>query len=283
LLFALALAAIPAGAPPLSEEAPQRIVSLNLCGDQIIARLVPKERIASVTFLAAEPHSSTVSDLVKGISTNQGLAEEVAGLDPDLVLAGKYTARSAVGFLQRHGRSVVDLDVSESFAAARAQILEIAKAAGADDRGAVLVAEMDRKLAENAPASAGRKPRAMMLGPNGFATSYGPLVDEMLAHAGLINIAAELGAEGRASIPLEAAILGKLDMLIVDSGERTGPALAQEILGHPAVTALKRDVLVVELPSNLWTCAGPQLADAVALLAVARRDWERGRLERVAP
>jgi iron complex transport system substrate-binding protein len=254
-------------------DAPQRIVSLNLCADQIVARLVPKERIASVTFLAAEPHSSSVADLVRGIPTNQGLAEEVIGLDPDLVLAGRYTARGAVRFLERHGRPVVDLDVAESFAAARAQILDIAKAAGVPERGAALVAEMDRKLA--ASPDAGRKPRAMMLGPNGFATSYGPLVDEMLARAGLVNIAAELGAGGRTGIPLEAAILGKLDMLIVDTGSRAGPALAQEILDHPAVRALKRDVLVVELPSNLWTCAGPQLADAVALLAEARRDWER--------
>lgn len=263
--------------PAFSMEVPQRIVSLNLCADQIIARLVPKERIASVTFLAAEPHSSTVAGLVKGIPTNQGLAEEVIGLDPDLVLAGKYTARGAVGFLERHGRPVIDLDISESFEAARAQILEIAEAAGAKEQGASLVGEMDRKLSEYAGLPAGKKPRAMMLGPNGFATSYGPLVDEMMERAGLINIASELGAEGRANIPLETAILGKLDMLIVDAGERTGPALAQEILDHPAVRALKRDVRVVALPSNLWTCAGPQLADAVALLTDARRNWERAQ------
>lgn len=229
-----------------------------------------------MTFLAAEPHSSTVADLAKGIPTNQGLAEEVIGLDPDLVLSGMYTARGAVGFLKRHGRPVVDLDVPDNFAEARGQIMEIAAATGSSERGTDLAAEMDRKLAAYSGAT-GSKPRAMMLGPNGFATSYGPLVDEMLARAGLINIAADLGAQSRASIPLEAAILADLDMLIVDTGERMGPALAQEVLEHPAVRALKRDVKVVALPSNLWTCAGPQLADAVVLLSEARRDWERSR------
>jgi iron complex transport system substrate-binding protein len=268
------LLGILAVAPAAAE--PQRIVSLNLCADQILLRLVPKERIASVTFLAAEPHSSTVTDLARRIPANQGLAEEVIGLDPDLVLAGMYTARSAVGFLRRHGRPVVDLAVPESFAAAEVQIKEIAEATGTRQRGDDLVAEMQRKLA---PYSGGiaKKPRAMMLGPNGFATSYGPLVDEMMTRAGLINIAAELGAHGRASIPLEAAILADLDMLIVDTGERMAPALAQEVLEHPAVRELKRDVKVVALPSNLWTCAGPQLADAVAILAEARQDWERAR------
>lgn len=229
-----------------------------------------------MTWLAVDDHSSTVADLAQGLATNQGLAEEVIGLDPDLVLAGMYTARGAVDFLKRHGRPVIDLAVPESFDAARAQILEIAAAARAQERGDEIVSEMDRKLAIP-PAAAGRKPRAMMLGPNGFATSYGPLVDEMMARAGLINIAAELGGHGRSSIPLEQAILADLDMLIVDSGERTGPALAQEVLSHPAIRALERDVKVVALPSNLWTCAGPQLADAVTVLAAARQDWERAR------
>jgi iron complex transport system substrate-binding protein len=263
-------------APAEAAEAPQRIVSLNLCADQIVLRLVPKERIASVTWLAADEHSSTTANLARGVRTNEGLAEEVIGLDPDLVLAGMYTARGAVDFLKRHGRAVVDLGVPESFAGAREQIMQIAAASGAHERGDELVAEMDRKLAA-ASGVTGRKPRAMMLGPNGFATSYGPLVDEMMARAGLINIAADLGGHGRANIPLEAAILADLDILIVDAGERTGPALAQEVLEHPAIRALERDVKLVSLPSNLWTCAGPQLADAVALLAAARQDWERTR------
>lgn len=260
----------------MAREVPQRIVSLNLCADQIVLRLVPKQRIASVTWLAGEEHSSTVAGLARGLNTNQGLAEEVIGLDPDLVLAGMYTARGAVNFLKRHGRPVVDLGVPGSFAAAREQILEIAAAAGANERGAGLVAEMDRKLAHQSAAPS-KKPRAMMLGPNGFATSYGPLVDEMMERAGLVNIAAELGGHGRASIPLEAAILADIDMLVVDAGERSGPALAQELLDHPAIRALERDVKVVTLPSNLWTCAGPQLADAVMLLARARQDWARAQ------
>ncbi|BCJ92264.1 cobalamin ABC transporter substrate-binding protein [Terrihabitans soli] len=275
--LALALAAAPAGAaPPFSKEGPQRIVSLNLCADQVLLRLVPKTRIASVTWLAAEPHSSSVPDLAQGIATNQGLAEEVIGLDPDLILAGKYTARGAVGFLNRHGRKVVDLDVPESLAATKIQIMQIADAAGVAERGADLIFEMERKMARLAPGASPR-PRALMLGPNGFATSYGPLVDEMMERAGLINIAAELGAAGRANIPLEAAVLAKPDILIVDTGERTGPALAQEILEHPAIRALKRDIKVVALPSNLWTCAGPQLADAVSVLAEARANWERAK------
>jgi iron complex transport system substrate-binding protein len=239
-----------------------------------VLRLLPKERIASVTWLAQEEHSSSVAPLAQGIATNQGLAEQVIGLDPDLVLAGRYTARGAADFLARQNRRILELDVPESFDGARAQISEIASAVGVPERGAALVAEMDQKLVAQADVSPRQRPRAMMLGPNGFATSYGPLVDEMMERAGLVNLAHSLGAAGRANIPLESAIMGDLDILVVDAGERSGPALAQEVLDHPAVQALGRDVSVVALPSNLWTCAGPQLADAVVLLAAARRTWQ---------
>jgi iron complex transport system substrate-binding protein len=249
-------------------------VSLNLCADQIVLRLLPKERVASVTWLAREEHSSTVAGLAQDIPTNQGLAEQVIGLDPDLVLAGRYTARGAVDFLTRQGRTLFELSVPESFAEARAQILDVAVAVGASERGAALAAEMDAKLAAQDEVLASERPRAMMLGPNGFATSYGPLVDEMMERAGLVNLARSLGAKGRANIPLEAAIMGDIDILVVDAGERSGPALAQEVLDHPAVRALGREVHVAALPSNLWTCAGPQLADAVAVLAAARKSWQ---------
>jgi iron complex transport system substrate-binding protein len=259
----LTASATSAGAAPL------RVVSLNLCADQLVLRLVPKSRIASVTWLAQEETSSSVADLARGIPTNQGFAEEALGVDPDLVVSGMYTTRGAVDFLKRQGRPVLDLGVPESFAETRAQIGEVAGALGVTGEGAALISGMDAKLAAHPPLPAAARPRAMMLGPNGFATSYGPLVDEMMDRAGLVNIAAELGAHGRASIPLETAILGGVDILVVDTDERSGPALALEVPDHPAVRALKRDVEVVALPSKLWTCAGPQLADAVAILADA--------------
>lgn len=249
--------------------APQRVVSLNLCADQLVLRLLPKARIASVTWLAQEESSSTVADLARGIPTNEGLAEEVLGANPDLVISGMYTTRGAVDFLKRQGRPVLDLGVPESFAEARAQIVEVAGALDVPGAGQTLISEMDAKLAAHPPLPPAARPKVMMLGPNGFATSYGPLVDEMMDRAGLINIAAELGGHGRASVPLETAILGGIDILVVDADERSGPALALEVLDHPAVRALKRGVEVVALPSKLWTCAGPQLADAVAILASA--------------
>ena len=55
----------------------QRIVSLNLCADQILVDLVPRERIAAVSHLAADPWSSAVAEKARGIPWTRGKAEEV--------------------------------------------------------------------------------------------------------------------------------------------------------------------------------------------------------------
>lgn len=251
---------------------PQRVVSLGLCTDELLLRLAPKEAIASITWLGKDARRSTVAALAEGIQVNRGLAEEVIGLNPDLVLANAYSARPAVEFLKRQGIDVRDLGIPRSFADMREQILKLAAALGEQAKGERLIADMDARLAANAPSAASR-PKAVMLGPNGFATSYSPLLNEVFARAGLDNLAAGLGTPDRTSVPIERVLQTGIDILVVEDAEH-GPALAQELLRHPAIAALRRQAIIVELPTRLWTCAGPQLADAVEMLAKARAEHE---------
>jgi iron complex transport system substrate-binding protein len=247
---------------------PRRVVSLNLCTDELLLRLAPREHIASITWLGKDARRSTVAARAAGIPANRGLAEEVIGLNPDLVLANAYSARPAIDFLKRQGIGVRDLAIPESFADMREQILGLADALGEREQGESLIADMDARLAAHTPVSADR-PKAVMLGPNGFATSYSPLLNEVFALAGLDNLAAGLGTPDRAGIPIERVLLAGVDILVIEESGR-GPALADELLRHPAIVNLKKRVTVVELPSRFWTCAGPQLADAVDVLAKAR-------------
>src|SRR5271155_5026513 len=68
--------------------APQRVVSTFLCTDEYVFRLIPRERIAALSFLAADTHPvvSTIQGAVKGIPLTRGSAEEVLSLKPDLVV-----------------------------------------------------------------------------------------------------------------------------------------------------------------------------------------------------
>lgn len=246
------------------------MVSLNLCTDELLLRLAPRDQIASVTWLGKDSRRSTVAALAADVPANRGLAEEIVTLKPDLVLAGAHDARPAVAFLKSHGTEVLDLAIPQNLAEVRDQIRGVASALGRGSAGEDIIARMDAKLAETVPRSSAR-PRAVMLGPNGFATSYSPLMNEVFARAGLDNLAAEPGTPERTHIPIEHVLMAGVDIVVIEDAER-GPALAQELMRHPAIAALREQATVVELPSRLWACAGPQLSDAVEILAKARAE-----------
>ncbi|RTL67906.1 MAG: hypothetical protein EKK41_16490, partial [Hyphomicrobiales bacterium] len=105
LFLTTALAAATAGAAEPAR--PARIVSLDLCADQILIDLVARRRIAAVTHLAADPSVSAIAEKARGYPVTRGAAEDVLQHDPDLVLAGQFGVSSTVSLLQRVGRNVV--------------------------------------------------------------------------------------------------------------------------------------------------------------------------------
>ncbi|MBP2227866.1 iron complex transport system substrate-binding protein [Azospirillum agricola] len=300
-LLGLAAAVLPlAGGPALAggdapRGKPQRIVSLNLCADELLLRLVGPERVASVTWLARDPRGSTVAAQAAAVPVNRGLAEEVVPLRPDLVLAGKYTTRTAVGLLRRLDIPLLELDVPQTVEGVAEQIRTVAQAVGEPERGEELVAGMTARLdalAATAPerrtttaperrtttaperrtttTAPERRPTAVVLRPNGFVAGSGSLVDALMTRAGLDNLADRLPLGSQGALPLEAIILGGAERLIIDAAPDAPPSLAHAMLHHPAVEALSARIHTIALPSRLWTCAGPQIADAADLLAAGR-------------
>ena len=77
-------------------ERPARIVSLNMCTDELVLRLADPARIASVTWLSQDPRNANMAEAARRIPANHGLAEEALGFRPDLVVAGAYTTRATV-------------------------------------------------------------------------------------------------------------------------------------------------------------------------------------------
>lgn len=276
-LFAGLLAALVAAGPAAAgaagssrmEGPARRVVSLNLCTDEMVLRLLPPERVAGVTWLSRDPSRSTVADLAAAVPVLYGNAEEVLGVDPDLIVAGLYTARSTVEVLRRLGHPVHDVGIPTTEAEVEAQIRELAALLGVPDSGERLVAEIDARFAALPTPAPGARPRALVLDPNGFTVGRGSIVDAMITRAGLDNAGASLAVAGHGAVPLEVAILTGADILIIDADRDRPPALATALLQHPALRRLGRRITVAEVPSRLWTCAGPGLAEAAEILATA--------------
>jgi len=255
-----------AGAAP-----PQRIVSINICGDLLALSLAPRAHLASVTFLAADPIMSPIADRAAGVPQNYGGAEEVLALNPDLVLAGRYTARATVNLLKRLGYKVVEFDIAESLDDARAQIRTAAAAMGVPEAGEEMIATIDARI-ETALAGRGEeRPLAVVYGPNGFTLGPRSLSGSLIEIAGFENLAGRVGIVRVGQLPLEQLLLAKPDVLLVETENLHAPAMATQILAHPALRDLRDRITVVEIPRPLWSCPGPWMADALDHLAAARK------------
>jgi iron complex transport system substrate-binding protein len=265
------------GAPPADAAGrPRRIVSINMCMDELVLRLADRDAIASVTWFSQDPRNANMADAAMGVPANHGLAEEALSYRPDLVLAGPFTERSTVALLAQVGAPVVEFSVPETLDGVRRQIREVADVLGEPERGEALVAEIDRRLARISLDPSRPPLRAIILRPNGFTVGPGSLVDEILRRAGMTNLAATLDIGAYQQISLERLALLDADVLILDSEGFAAPSLATEALSHPIVAALSHRLKVVALPSRLWTCAGPALVDAVERLAEATAEVEAG-------
>jgi iron complex transport system substrate-binding protein len=279
LLLGFALGLAPAGAEAAGR--PQRIVSLDLCTDQLLVELADRSRIAAVTFLAADPAVSATPARAKGIPVTHGAAEDVLSYDPDLVLAGPYGVSPTVGLLRRLKRNVVIVPLAADLEGVRASVRAVAVAIGEEAKGEAIVAAFDRRLAglprplprpSGAPA-----PTALIYQVGGSVSGAGSLADAVLAAAGFRNMAAEYRLTRAGQVPLELLVARPPDLIVLSSAAGEYRTVATDNLRHPALESLRRRQASIELPWQLWLCGTPRTAEAVARLAEARAGLEAGR------
>lgn len=259
---------------PAAVAAPTRVVSMNLCADELVLRLADRAQIAAVTYLARDPRGSTVAAAAAGLPVTRGLSEEIVALAPDLVIAGAFTTRTTVGMLKRIGFPLLELGVPNDLNGVRDQIRTVATALGQPERGAAMVADLNARLAAVAPSP--RPLRALVMRLNAFTVAPGGLGDALIRAAGLVNVSAELGRDRFGQVPLEAAAFADADLVVVDESAPGHPSLADTLLHHPVFRALHRSGRTVFIPNRFWTCPGPQMAEVVARLSAAARTRSEG-------
>ena len=250
---------------------PSRIVSLNLCLDQLVLMVADPANVASVTWLATDPANSVMAERALTVRLiNRGYAEEILPVQPDLVLAGQFTTLFTVQMLRRVGFNVEVLRAPVTLADLRAQVHLVGDLVQERARAEQVVAELDARLAAAAPTLGAVAPRAAVFQPGGFTAGPGSFEHELLRAAGLANVASERGIDFYGYLSLEEVLLLRPD-LIVSPGYVPGrPSIGEQMLAHPALRKAGAAQRVVEVPSNLWNCPGPMNAQAVEIMAAAR-------------
>lgn len=252
---------------------PRRVVSMNLCTDQLAMMLAAPGQLVSISYVALDPRSSAMATQARNYPVNHGLAEEIYRLKPDLVLAGTYTTRATVEMLGRLGVPVVQFDPENDFDGIRANILNMGEALGRKAEAYRMVAAFDRNLAELRD-SPDHQPRAALYYANGYTAGDRTLAGQIIAAAGLHNIAADAGLTAGGTLSLEQLVLADPELLI--RGQRHDRASrAEEILDHPAVAVLAMQAEVATIADADWVCGTPYVLNAITRLRDARNTWEQ--------
>jgi len=91
-----------------AQEGPRRVVSVNLCADQLLLRLAP-ERVIAITTLSRRADLAPDPTLGADKPAIRGSAEEILALRPDLVVFGPFSAAATRTLLERLGLPVYTL------------------------------------------------------------------------------------------------------------------------------------------------------------------------------
>ena len=262
---------------------PQKIVSINLCTDELLFQLVGPERVAAVTKFSADPEVSTVASKVKDIKRIQGNIEAVQACGPDLLLGGRFNSKETLRFFERSGIPVLIFRLPKNFEDIYADIRKLAAAVGERDKGEAIIRQMQTELAVLKPKAEGSSgeilrrtaaqddgeknpPRAFFFQSGGFVPGAGTFENAIMEAAGLENLAATLGIRDYGSLSLEKLIEMKPDVLIYASDQKKRPTVRGEVLTHPAIRKALPHVKTVTLPSAILNCGSPASVEAVRIL-----------------
>ena len=267
LMSLLAIGAAPAR--------PHRIVSLNMCADQLVIALADPDQIAGLTEWARDPALSFYAARARSLPVTHRSAEEVMALRPDIVIGAPYRTKAVLAPLKARGVRMVELPRTEGYAALAASITAVAEAVGHPARGTALIHRIEDELAAIGPAP-GRGRVAAYYQRQGYLTGTGTLVDDMMRRAGLANLAGRLGRSSLSQIGLEQMALARPDFLVMDAGTRSAGDRGAAMLHHPLLDRAVPPSHHLYIPQALTVCATPGYPQAVAMLVAQVRAADAG-------
>jgi iron complex transport system substrate-binding protein len=263
------LAAVLLGAPPAANAAgpPQRVVSFNLCADQLVLALADPGQIAGLSPYAADPALSVMAGKARAYRRLDWQAEATIALQPDLVLVGPNDRSVTRRMLAAQGLRVAEVGFVTDLDNARQQIRKVADILGHSERGEKLVAELDAARARLA-AIPRQNATALVIERGGYTQGPASLAAALLSEAGFKPPSGAPAGYG-GFIPLERLLVLKPDYVFLKDPPSAPSDQGALYLTHPALRELYPADRRVALPTRYTMCGGPALVAAFDYLADA--------------
>ncbi|OOZ36054.1 ABC transporter substrate-binding protein [Solemya velesiana gill symbiont] len=254
----------------LGAKKPMRVVSTNLCTDQLLLMLAEPGQIASVSHLAVEPESSYMAEQAKRYPLNHAEVEELLTLKPDLIVAGAFTKKATVNLLRELGYRVEVFPLTSNIAEIKRNVEHMAQLLEQRAKGDELVQEMEKRISTVQAEVPNRALPSLFYQPRGYTSGRNTLHDEALILTGWRNVASEHGVNGYGVIDLESVLLAEPVQFFTSDYGQGSDSLAQRQLQHPALRLITGGKPMVNVGFRYWICGGPMIADAIEQLAEIR-------------
>jgi iron complex transport system substrate-binding protein len=243
-----------------------RIVSINLCTDQLLLPLADPAQILGLSRFSHDAWQSWAADDARRFPSLSGGAEDVLVLKPDVVVASLFDKRSTRELLKAQGLRLAEFSVPRNLDEVKAQIREMGEIVRHQDRAEVEIARLDAAMMRARRAVEERRYSVLPLSRRGWVSGSDSLVSSLLTETGLFNAAADLGLGQGGFASLEAIVHAKPDFLLLSEAGDRAEDDGRAFLLHPALERFYPPSKRIVIPERLTVCGGVMLADALDVL-----------------
>jgi iron complex transport system substrate-binding protein len=265
LAFLVAVLALALPGSSASSASLPRLVSMNVCADQLLLTLADPEQILGLSRFARDGWQSKAGDISR-YPVLSGGAEDVLLINPDIVVASAFDKRSTRELLKAKGLRLAELAVPRNLNEARQQIREAGDITGHPERAAMEIARLDAALARARRTVSERHYRVLPLSRRGWVAGSDSFVGSLLGEIGLRSAAGDLGFSFGGFASLEAIVNLRPDFIVVSQAGDTARDDGQAFLLHPALERFYPPEKRIVIPERMTECGGVLLADALAAL-----------------
>lgn len=244
-----------------------RVVSLNMCLDQLVLALASPGQIVGLSKYARDARLSHAARDAAAFPLVRG-AEEVLFLKPDIVLTSRYTPAPTRAFLETRKIRTEAFDGAISLASAAAQISRMGGLLGREAEAAALQLRL-QAAASRLKGAARPGLRVLVLARRGYVSGRSSLPGELLSLAGAHSVSAGVSAARGGFASLEAIVAARPDAVMITGEVSAAQDQGSAMLEHPALSALFPPERRIYLPDHLTVCGGPALIEAMDRLGQA--------------
>ncbi len=228
----------------VSNEKPQRVVSMSVTVDQVLLDLVEANRIAALTKLVDEPTLSYEVEKAKAVPNriDSYTTEEIMKLQPDVVIADSSYQPEVLQSLREVGIKVEVVEVAQNLDQVPTMIAQIAKIVKEEEKGKEIIVQYQKEL-EQAKTEVKRYPPREVYTYWGDQ-SYGgkdSFLGDLYRECGMKDILGSMSKREAANLSSEYILQFQPDVIVI-GGYQLDPAEKDNLytaIKKPGVSTLK--------------------------------------------